>query len=90
MGRDNEIGIRELKNSASRIVGEVRERGADYVITHRGQPVAVIRPWREQDSAEARRALVARTLAQIETTSGRVARAAGRRSAAAAVSRQRR
>jgi prevent-host-death family protein len=42
-----EIGIRELKNQASEIVRAVRERRAEYVITHRGKPVAMIVPFAE-------------------------------------------
>ena len=39
-----EIGIRQLKNETSEILRAVREDGAEYVITYRGQPVAVLRP----------------------------------------------
>ncbi len=39
-----EIGIRELKARASAVVRAVRERRARYVITQRGQPVAVLLP----------------------------------------------
>lgn len=38
------IGIRQLKNETSEILRAVREEGAEYVITYRGQPVAVLRP----------------------------------------------
>lgn len=39
-----EIGIRELKAQASKVLDEVRERGARYVITKRGRPVGVLLP----------------------------------------------
>jgi len=39
-----EIGIRELKAQASRVVQAVKERRARYVITQRGKPVAAIVP----------------------------------------------
>jgi prevent-host-death family protein len=42
-----EIGIRELKNQASEIVRAVREERAEYVITLRGKPVAMIVPFEE-------------------------------------------
>lgn len=90
MTREKKIGIRELKNRTSRVIGEVREKGVDYVVTHRGEPVAVLRPWRDEDSADARKARAAEVLARIEATAGSVARIAGRKSAATAVSRQRR
>lgn len=35
------IGVRELKNQASRVI---REEMAEYVITVRDEPVAVLRP----------------------------------------------
>lgn len=43
------IGVRELKNKTSSIVREVREEATEYVITHHGQPVAVLRPIGKQD-----------------------------------------
>ncbi len=42
-----EIGIRELKRQASEIVRTVREERVEYVITHRGKPVAMIVPFEE-------------------------------------------
>jgi prevent-host-death family protein len=38
-----EIGIKELKSGASRVVDEVAA-GRSYVITKRGQPTAVLMP----------------------------------------------
>jgi len=45
------IGIRELKAHASRIIQEVEEHGARYVITKRGQPVAVLVPAGEANTS---------------------------------------
>ncbi|MCP4416129.1 MAG: type II toxin-antitoxin system Phd/YefM family antitoxin [Chloroflexi bacterium] len=42
------IGIRELKNNASKIVRAVREEQAEYVVTVHGEPVAVLRPLTEE------------------------------------------
>ena len=39
-----EVGIRELKANASKILDEVRERGARYVVTRRGRPVGILLP----------------------------------------------
>jgi prevent-host-death family protein len=39
-----EVGIRELKAQASKILDEVREHGARYVITRRGRPVGLLLP----------------------------------------------
>lgn len=47
-----EIGIRELKSQASEIVRAVREEHAEYVITHRGKPVAMIVPFEEPQTEE--------------------------------------
>jgi prevent-host-death family protein len=38
------VGVRELKTNAARILREVRDCRASYVITHRGRAVAVILP----------------------------------------------
>ena len=38
------VGVRELKTHATRIVREVRDSGASFVITHRGKAVGVILP----------------------------------------------
>ena len=51
------VGIRELKNEASEIIRTVREDRVEYVVTHRGKPVAVILPvaedWQESEAARA-------------------------------------
>jgi prevent-host-death family protein len=55
-----QIGIRELKNDASEIIRAVREDRAEYVVTLRGRPVAVIMPLAEGwPEAEAERAAAA-------------------------------
>ena len=38
------VGVRELKTHAARIVRQVREEHASYVVTHRGHAVGVILP----------------------------------------------
>ena len=38
------VGVRELKAHAARIVREVREEHASYVVTHRGEAVAALLP----------------------------------------------
>lgn len=42
--RQEAVGVRELKTHAARIVRQVREARASYVVTHRGTPVGVILP----------------------------------------------
>lgn len=39
-----QIGIRQLKNATSEIIRSVHDDGVEYVVTHHGRPVAVIRP----------------------------------------------
>ena len=50
----NIIGIRELSNQTSQIVRLVREKGAEYVITRRGKPVAILRPLTDEDVQQLR------------------------------------
>lgn len=45
------IGVRELKTHAARIVRQVREEHASYVVTHRGRAVGVILPLASDRSA---------------------------------------
>ncbi len=40
-----EIGIREFKQQASKILKEVREEGATYTITYQGQPCGILLPY---------------------------------------------
>ena len=55
-----QVGIRELKNEASEIIRAVREDRAEYVVTLRGRPVALILPLAaDWQKAEAERALAA-------------------------------
>ena len=55
-----QVGIRELKNDASEIIRAVREERAEYVVTLRGQPVALILPMAEGwQEAAAERAVAA-------------------------------
>ncbi len=60
-------GIRELKNQTSRIVNEVREEMAEYVITSQGHPVAVLRPISEDDAKSIRRREAARALVEMKS-----------------------
>ncbi len=60
-------GIRELKNQASRIVNEVREEMAEYVITSQGNPVAVLRPFSEDDAKSIRRREVEQAMADMKS-----------------------
>ncbi len=90
MTKRREIGIRELRNLASRIISEVRETEAEYVVTKHGRPVAMLRPVREGEVDEESRGRVDSLVDRLKRTAQAVAAEAGDESAAAAVSRQRR
>jgi prevent-host-death family protein len=60
-----EIGIRELKNQLSSIVRLVREESAEYVITHHGQPVAVLRPFDEEDTEKLKKQKAMESLEEL-------------------------
>jgi prevent-host-death family protein len=57
-----EVGVRELKISASEIVRAVRERRARYLITYRGRPVGVLLPLDDASPTD-------RSLAAAQTSS---------------------
>lgn len=90
MEKKKTVGIRELKNRASRIVDEVRETDEPYVVTKRGEPVAVLRPWTAKDARADREERMRSALVSMSELAERVAQAAGKKSAVAAVSEQRR
>ncbi len=69
------IGVRELKNHASRIVRVVREEMAEYVITLQGKPVAVLRPFTDQDAQKLRQAEIDEALAEMKTLAQQVGEA---------------
>ena len=43
-GSRNSVGVRELKTHAARILRQVREARATYLLTHRGRAIGVILP----------------------------------------------
>ena len=90
MADKRSIGIRQLKNQASRILDEVRERDEEYVVTKRGEPVAVLRPWNADDERANRAHRARQALAALSDIAERVALASGQRGARAVVSEQRR
>ena len=42
--RPETVGVRELENQASRVIRRVSEQRVEYVVTVRGEPVALLRP----------------------------------------------
>jgi len=60
------IGVRELKNQTSRVVRAVREEMAEYVITVRGEPVAVLRPLTDEEAQKLRQVDVDDALTEMK------------------------
>jgi prevent-host-death family protein len=69
------IGIRELKNNTSKIVRAVREERAEYVVTVRGEPVAVLRPLAEEKTRKYSKDEVDRLMAELGELAERVSKA---------------
>ncbi len=61
-----EIGIRELKNNASKIVRAVREEAAEYIITVNGERVAVLRPLTDAETEQHRQEEIDAFLAELK------------------------
>ncbi len=38
------IGVRELREQATKIIRRVREEKAEYIITYQGRPIAILMP----------------------------------------------
>lgn len=71
----NIIGVRELKNHATRIVRTIREEMAEYVITVQGKPVAVLRPFTDEDEQQLHQAKIEESLAEMKQLAQQVATA---------------
>lgn len=66
------VGVRELKTHAARILRQVREARASYLLTHRGQPIGVILPVDvEAEAADAGAAVDATTAWNAFVRAGR-------------------
>jgi prevent-host-death family protein len=69
------VGVRELKNETSRIVRTVHKENIEYVITVRGEPVAVLRPFGDEDVRRLRKAKIDAELAEMKRLAHQVAAA---------------
>ncbi len=67
------IGVRELKNQTSRIIRAVREEMSEYVVTLRGEPVAVLRPLTEEEAKRLRQVEIDAALAEMKALAQEVA-----------------
>ncbi|MES1244759.1 MAG: type II toxin-antitoxin system prevent-host-death family antitoxin [Acidobacteriota bacterium] len=85
------IGVRDLKNRASEIVRDVHEQDAQYIVTLRGEPVAVLRPLSDKSERELHQAERAEALAKLDALAEQIARAwRSPKSAAELIDEQRR
>jgi prevent-host-death family protein len=69
------IGVRDLKNRTSEIVRDVYEREAEYIVTLRGEPVAVLRSLSEKNERELRQMERRESLAKLDALAEQIAKA---------------
>jgi prevent-host-death family protein len=46
------IGVKEFKDKATQMLRRVRERHEEIIVTMDGEPIALVRPFTEQDRAK--------------------------------------
>ena len=66
---DYHIGVRDLKNHLTKIVSTIREYQSEYIVTVHGQPVAILRPYTEADTARIEESVIDQELADIQALS---------------------
>ncbi len=69
------VGVRELKNQASRVIREVVEEKAEYIVTLRGEPLAILRPLTREEKASLHRDEQRQALQEMRALADRVAAA---------------
>ena len=69
------IGVRELKNQTSRVIRAVREEMSEYVVTLRGEPVAVLRPLTEEEAQRLHQVEIDAALEEMKALAREVASA---------------
>ena len=67
------VGVRELKNQASRVIRQVSEEMVEYVVTLRGEPVALLRPLTKEEVQRLRQAEVDDSLDEMKALAQQVA-----------------
>ena len=90
MATRRRIGVRQLKNEAPRVLSEIRENGAEYLVTRHGKPVALITPISSADLGPDREDQLTESLDKLQRTAKNVSKAAAGITAPTVVSRQRR
>jgi prevent-host-death family protein len=90
MRKRRRVGVRRFKAEATKILSEVREDEAEYVVTRRGQPIALITPIGSDEVEGESGDEISRSIDRIRRTAKMVSAVAVGASATAVVSRQRR
>lgn len=63
----NTIGVRDLKNRTSHVLRIVREEMTEYIVTLRGEPVAVLRPLTREEVERLRQVEIDETLTEMKS-----------------------
>ena len=85
------VGIKDFKNQATQLLRRVREEQTEIIVTHDGEPVAVLRPYVGADDAQRRAESLRAALVQAELLAAKLAKRWPKKvSAARAVAQQRR
>ena len=58
------VGVKEFKDKATQMLRRVRERREEIIVTMDGEPIALVRPFTEQDRAKIAREAQGRFLAR--------------------------
>jgi prevent-host-death family protein len=66
------IGVRELKNQASKVIRAVREDMVEYIVTLRGEPVAVLRPLTESETQRLRQHELAEAMDEMRSLANEI------------------
>lgn len=67
------VGVRELKNQASQVIRQVSEEMVEYVVTLRGEPVALLRPLTQEEAQRLRQGEIDEALAEMKVLARQVA-----------------
>ena len=68
------VGIKEFKNQATQLLRHVREERSEVIVTHDGEPVAVLRPFHEEDDAKSRGERLKTAMVQADLLAEKIAK----------------
>ncbi len=69
------VGIKDFKNQATQLLRFVREERTEVIVTHDGEPVAVLRPFLDEDNAKSRSERLAAAMVQADLLAEKIAEA---------------